>query len=114
MVKRKGVEALSATLHAISDPTRRAIVDRLARGPARITDVAQPFAMSLAAVSKHVKVLESAGLVRRTRQGREHTLELEAAPLREVVSWASRYEQYWTERLDRLEAFFKNKHRSPT
>lgn len=110
-VKRVLVESLSTTLLAISDPTRRAIVDRLARGPARITDVAQPFAMSLAAVSKHVKVLENAGLVRRTRQGREHTLELDAAPLRAVASWARRYEQYWTERLDRLEDYFKN--RSP-
>lgn len=106
------VESLSTTLLAISDPTRRAIVDRLARGPARITDVAEPFAMSLAAVSKHVKVLEKAGLVRRTRQGREHTLELEAGPLREVASWTARYEQYWTERLDRLEAYFAN--RRPT
>jgi DNA-binding transcriptional ArsR family regulator len=103
------VETLSTTLLAISDPTRRAIVDRLARGPARITDVAQPFAMSLAAVSKHVKVLEAAGLVKRTRQGREHTLELEAAPLREVASWATRFEQYWTERLDRLEDYFKTR-----
>lgn len=98
--------ALDATLHAISDPTRRAILDRLTRGPTRVTDVAEPFTMSLAAVSKHIKVLEKAGLVRRARNGREHTLELEAAPLKEVVQWASRYEQYWTERLDRLEAFF--------
>ncbi|HVV85369.1 MAG TPA: metalloregulator ArsR/SmtB family transcription factor [Kofleriaceae bacterium] len=103
------METLSATLQAIADPTRRAIVDRLARGPARITDVALPFAMSLAAVSKHVKVLERAGLVRRTRQGREHTLELDAAPLREVASWAERYEQYWNERLDRLEDYFRNR-----
>lgn len=105
------MESLSTTLLAISDPTRRAIVDRLARGPARITDIAAPFSTSLAAVSKHVKVLEKAGLVRRTRQGREHTLELDAGPLREVASWAARYEQYWTERLDRLEAYFKS--RSP-
>ena len=103
------VETLSTTLLAISDPTRRAIVDRLARGPARITDVAAPFAMSLAAVSKHVKVLEHAGLVRRTRQGREHTLELDAAPLREVASYAAQFQQYWTERLDRLEAYFANR-----
>ena len=103
------METLSTTLQALSDPTRRAIVDRLARGPARITDVAAPFAMSLAAVSKHVKVLEQAGLVRRTRQGREHTLELDAAPLREVASYAARFEQYWTERLDRLEAYFANR-----
>lgn len=103
------MQTLTATLTAIADPTRRAILDQLARGPARITDVAQPFAMSFAAVSKHVKVLESAGLVKRTRQGREHTLELEAAPLREVASWAARYEEYWTDRLDRLESFFQNR-----
>jgi len=100
---------LDSVLAAVSDPTRRAIIDRLARGPARVTDVAEPFDMSLNAVSKHLKVLESAGLVRRSRQGREHVLELDATPLREVARWVSRYEQYWTERLDRLEAFFKEK-----
>ena len=103
------MEQLSTTLQAIADPTRRAILGRLSTGPARITDLAEPFAMSFAAVSKHVKVLEKAGLVKRTRQGREHTLELEAAPLRAVASWAARYEQYWTERLDRLEAYFANR-----
>jgi DNA-binding transcriptional ArsR family regulator len=97
---------MDTAISAISDPTRRAILDRLARGPARVTDVAAPFDMSLAAVSKHVRVLERAGLVRRTRQGREHTLELEAAPLREVARWVSHFESYWSERLDRLEAFF--------
>jgi len=100
---------LDATLSAISDPTRRAILERLSRGPARVTDVAEPFAMSLAAVSKHVKVLETAGLVRRARNGREHTLELEAAPLREVARFVARYEEYWTDKLDRLEAFFKDR-----
>ena len=105
------MESLSTTLAALADPTRRAIVDRLTRGPARVTEVAAPFAMSLAAVSKHLKVLEKAGLVRRTRHGREHSLELDAAPLREVASWAARYEQYWTERLDRLEAYFANRSR---
>jgi DNA-binding transcriptional ArsR family regulator len=94
---------------AIADPTRRAILDQLARGPARVTDVAEPFAMSLNAVSKHIKVLERAGLVRRTRLGREHTLELEPSPLRAVSRWTSRYEQLWTERLDRMEAFFAEK-----
>jgi DNA-binding transcriptional ArsR family regulator len=99
-------DGMNSVISAISDPTRRAILDRLARGPARVTDVAAPFSMSLAAVSKHVKVLEHAGLVRRARNGREHTLELEAAPLREVVRWASHFESYWNQRLDRLEAFF--------
>ena len=98
--------ALDPVIAAIADPTRRAILDRLAQGPARVTDVAAPFAMSLNAVSKHVKVLERAGLVRRARQGREHVLQLDAKPLREVVRWGFRFEQFWNERLDRLEAFF--------
>jgi DNA-binding transcriptional ArsR family regulator len=105
--------AFDAAISAISDPTRRAILDRLARGPARVTDVAAPFDISFAAVSKHVRVLERAGLVRRTRQGREHTLELDAAPLRAVEAWVSRFESYWTERLDRLEAFFTARDRAP-
>jgi DNA-binding transcriptional ArsR family regulator len=96
-------------LVAIADPTRRAILDRLARGSARVTDVAAPFDMSLAAVSKHVQVLERAGLVRRARRGREHTLTLDARPLRQVNRWTSRYERFWNERLDRLEAFFAQK-----
>ena len=103
---------LDHVLVAISDPTRRAILDRLTRGPARITDVAEPFEMSLAAVSKHVRMLERGGLVRRARRGREHTLTLDARPLRRVVQWTSRYERFWTERLDRLEAFFAQKGQS--
>jgi DNA-binding transcriptional ArsR family regulator len=94
---------------AISDPTRRAIIERLTRGPTRVTDVAAPFDMSLNAVSKHIKVLEAARLVRRTRQGREHTLELDPAPLREVARWASDIERFWSTRLDRIEQFFEEK-----
>lgn len=100
---------LDHVLTAIADPTRRAILERLARGPARVTDVAEPFEMSLAGVSKHVRVLERAGLVRRARRGREHTLTLDARPLRRVMRWTSHYERFWTERLDRLEAFFAQK-----
>jgi DNA-binding transcriptional ArsR family regulator len=100
---------LDHVLAAIADPTRRAILSRLARGDARVTDIAAPFAMSLAAVSKHVQTLERAGLVRRERRGREHTLSLDARPLRQVVRWTSRYERFWTERLDRLEAYFAQK-----
>ncbi len=96
---------------ALSDPTRRAIVERLTRGPTRVTDVAAPFDMSLNAVSKHIKVLEGARLIRRTRQGREHTLELNPAPLREIARWASDMERFWSERLDRLEQFFEEKKR---
>lgn len=100
-------------LAALSDPTRRAILQRLAAGPARVTDVAEPFAMSLNAVSKHVKVLELAGLVRRARHGREHTLELDAAPLREVARWTHRYERFWSERPDRLDALFAGRNQAP-
>lgn len=99
------IGSLDSVFAAIADPTRRAILDRLMRGPARVSDVAAPFAMSLNAVSKHVKVLERAGLVRRARSGREHTLELEAAPLRAVAQYGTRFARFWTARLDRLEAF---------
>ncbi len=94
---------------ALSDPTRRAILERLTRGPTRVTDVAAPFEMSLNAVSKHIKVLEAAHLVRRTREGREHVLELDPEPLREVARWASNIERFWSERLDRIEQFFEEK-----
>lgn len=94
---------------ALADPTRRAIVERLTRGPTRVTDIAAPFEMSLNAVSKHIKVLEAARLIRRTRQGREHTLELDPGPLREVAQWASDIERFWSERLDRIEQFFLEK-----
>jgi DNA-binding transcriptional ArsR family regulator len=96
---------------ALSDPTRRAIVQRLARGPTRVTDLAAPFDMSLNAVSKHIKVLEAARLVRRTRQGREHTLELDLAPLAEITRWTSEIEMFWSSRLDRIEQFFTDKKR---
>jgi len=94
---------------AISDPTRRAIISRLARGPARISDVAAPFSMSLTGVCKHVRVLERAGLVRRARHGRENTLALSVGPLRDVARWISRYERFWNARPDRLEGFFAAK-----
>src|SRR5215471_13050041 len=90
---------LDHVMAAIADPTRRAILDRLTRGPARVTDVAAPFSMSLNAVSKHIKLLERAGLIHRARQGREHVLELDAEPLRELVRWGFRFEQYWNQRL---------------
>jgi DNA-binding transcriptional ArsR family regulator len=100
---------LDSVILAISDPTRRAIIGRLARGPARISDVAAPFPMSLTGFCKHVRVLERAGLVRRTRHGRENTLELSAEPLRDVARWISTYERFWNARLDRLEGFFAAK-----
>jgi DNA-binding transcriptional ArsR family regulator len=100
---------LDSVMAAISDPTRRAIISQLARGPARISDIAPPFPMSLTGVCKHVRVLERAGLVRRTREGRENTLELSAKPLREVARWIFQYEQFWNTRLNRLDKFFTAK-----
>jgi DNA-binding transcriptional ArsR family regulator len=98
---------------AISDPTRRAIIEQLALGSARISDLAEPFSMSLTGFCKHVRVLERAGLVRRTRHGRENTLELHPEPLRDVARWILKYEQFWNTRLDRLEKHFAtNKERS--
>ena len=101
--------SLDNVIVAISDPTRRAIINRLARGPARISDVAAPFSMSLTGVCKHVRVLERAGLVRRTHHGRENTLELSAEPLRDVTRLISRYERFWNASLDRLQGFFAAK-----
>ena|ERR1700693_192777 len=100
------MDTLSAALSALSHPSRRAIVARLSRGSARVTDIAAPFDMSLNAVSKHLKVLEQAGLVRRVRQGRDHVMEFEAEPLREIAGWLHVYERFWNDRLDRLQTFF--------
>jgi DNA-binding transcriptional ArsR family regulator len=76
-----------------------------------VTDVAKPFEMSLNAVSKHLKVLERAGMLKRVRKGREHLLELRAGPLREVATWTARYERFWNDRLDRLEQFLETPHK---
>jgi DNA-binding transcriptional ArsR family regulator len=101
--KRGSINRVTA---AISDPTRRAILERLARGPAHISDVAVHFRMTLTGFCKHVRVLERAGLVRRTRHGRNKTLALSPEPLRGVAQWVLKYEQFWNARLDRLQEFF--------
>jgi DNA-binding transcriptional ArsR family regulator len=100
---------LNTVLGAISHPSRRAILHRLADGPARVTEIAAPFKMSLNAVSKHLKVLEGAGLVERDVQGRDHVIRFRGEPLRLVSDWVHEYERFWTERLDNLEQFFKSK-----
>jgi DNA-binding transcriptional ArsR family regulator len=92
---------------ALADPTRRAIVKRLARGEARVTDIARPFAMSLNAVSKHILVLERARLVRRRRQGREHLLSLNPLPLGEASDWIGEYRKFWEQSFDRLDEYLK-------
>jgi DNA-binding transcriptional ArsR family regulator len=88
---------------ALADPTRRAIVGRLARGEARVTDVAAPFPISLNSVSKHVRVLERAGLVRRRIEGRDHFLSLDVAPLDEAADWITAQKALWAWRLGELE-----------
>ena len=94
---------LNQTLMALADPTRRAILQRLSRGEARVTELAHPFAMSLNAVSKHIRVLEGARLVRRRRAGREHLLSLRPEPLDEAARWIEAQRAMWTSRLDVLE-----------
>ncbi|MBL8548439.1 MAG: winged helix-turn-helix transcriptional regulator [Hyphomonadaceae bacterium] len=99
---------LDGVFHALSDPTRRAMLRELAAGERKIGDLAAPFAMSFAAASKHVKVLETAGLVRRRIEGRTHLCSLEARPLRDAESWMRFFESYWGERFDKLEALIDN------
>lgn len=100
----KNTERLDAIFHALSDPTRRAMLDGLASGPRNVGDLAAPFDMSLAAASKHIKVLEKAGLVSRSVQGRTHVCSLDALPMHAGVEWLRHYEKFWNQRLDALEA----------
>jgi DNA-binding transcriptional ArsR family regulator len=95
-------QTLDHTLVALADPTRRAILQRLATGEARVTEIAKPFAMSLNAVSKHILVLERAHLVRRRKVGREHILSFTPEPLDEAAAWIAAQRAFWTERLDVL------------
>jgi DNA-binding transcriptional ArsR family regulator len=96
---------LDRVFSAVSDPTRRAILARLADSDARVTDVASAFPISLNSTSKHIRVLEGAGLVRRTVRGREHILSLDAAPLAEAAEWIEHYHRFWSRQLASLEAF---------
>lgn len=98
---------LDNTLIALADSTRRAILERLSRGPAKVTEVAAPFSISLNSVSKHIRILERAGLVKRTVSGREHRLALEPAPLNEITDWMEHHRAFWTQRLDALEALLR-------
>lgn len=98
---------LDRTLAALADPTRRAIVARLTEGDARVGEVAEPFDMSLNAVSKHLKVLEGAGLVRREVRGREHWLSFDGAPLAAASDWIDFYRRFWEGRLDALAQFLR-------
>lgn len=100
-------DQLSATFAALSDPTRRAILARLALGETSVTNLAEPFPISLPAVSKHLKVLERAGLVKQSRNAQWRPCRLDAAPLKEAASWLALYKVFWDESLDRLDDYLQ-------
>jgi DNA-binding transcriptional ArsR family regulator len=98
---------LNKTFAALADPTRRRILAHLARGDRRVTDLARPHDMSLPAVSKHLRVLENAGLLRRRRYGRVHEMRLDAKPLKQAAQWVEEYRKFWEASLDRLAAYLE-------
>src|SRR5213083_3420316 len=98
---------LNRTFAALADPTRRRLLAHLARGDQRVTHLARPHAMSLPAVSKHLRVLESAGLLRRRRYGRVHEMHLDAEPLKQAAQWVEKYRKFWEGSLDRLAAYLE-------
>ena len=109
-------KVLDRTFGALADPTRRRILAQLAKGEECVTNLARPHAMSLAAVSKHLIVLEKAGLLKRRREGRVHTLALEAKPMQEAMAWLDRYRKFWEANLNQFEKYLdeledkENKH----
>jgi len=103
------MDRLTDVLTAISHPTRRAIIGNLAGGPARFLDVAEPFDVALNAVTKHLKLLERAGLIEREKQGREVLISLRPEPLRLVAGWVHEYERFWNGKLDQFEGYFQAK-----
>jgi DNA-binding transcriptional ArsR family regulator len=100
---------LDRVFFALADPTRRAVLVRLADGELTVTAIAAPFGISLAAVSKHIRVLEEAGLVKRTRAGREHRLQFVPQPLRAAVEWANRFERLWSDQLQSIKEIAERK-----
>src|SRR2546421_7263706 len=101
------IDRLDRTFAALADPTRRAIVARLAVGEASVTELAAPFEFSLPAISKHLKVLERAGLIARGRERQWRPARLEAGPIKEVAEWAERYRRFWEESYDRLDEYLE-------
>ena len=101
------IDQLSMTLAAIADPTRRAILARLGAGEATVSELARPFEMSLPAISKHLKVLEHAGLIIRGRDAQWRPCRLEAGPLKEVAAWVEHYRRHWEQSLDRLDDYLR-------
>ena len=101
------MDQLTDVMTALSHPTRRAIIQRLANRPARFLDIAKSFDTALNAVTKHLKLLERAGLIERRKQGREVYISLRGEPLKEVAVWVHEYERFWNERFDEFERYFK-------
>ena len=108
------MDQLTDTLIALSHPTRRAIIEHLASGPARFLDVAKPFHTALNAVTKHLKLLERAGLISREKRGREVFISFRGEPLRDLAQWMHGYERFWNERLDRFQQYFDDKEEEKT
>jgi DNA-binding transcriptional ArsR family regulator len=108
------VDSLSSTFAALADPTRRAILGRLAEGDATVNQLAEPFPISVQAVSKHLKVLERAGLVARGREAQWRPCRLDPAPLKDVAAWVERYREMWEQRLDRLDDYLRQMQREET
>ena len=100
-------DTLSTTFAALADPTRRAILARLSQGEASVSDLSRPFSMSAPAVTKHLKVLQRAGLISQSRQAQWRPCKLQAKPLMEAADWVAQYRQHWEERLDRLEDYLQ-------
>ena len=100
-------DRLSETFGALADPTRRAILARLASGEASVTELSEPFAMSMPAISKHLKVLERAGLIARGREAQWRPCRLQAAPLEDVAGWVEHYRRFWEQSLDRLDDYLR-------
>lgn len=100
-------DVLSTTFAALADPTRRAILARLSTGETSVTELARPFKMTMPAISKHLKVLERAGLIQRSREAQWRPCRLNAKPLEDVAGWVEHYRQFWEERLDRLEVYLR-------
>jgi DNA-binding transcriptional ArsR family regulator len=107
------MDHLSETFQALADPTRRAILARLALGESSVNELAKPFAMSLPAVSKHLKVLERAGLISRSREAQYRPCKLEAQSLKDIDEWLGEYRRFWEARFDRLEVYLKNLQSKP-
>lgn len=109
----KHTDQLTLTFAALADPTRRAILDRLAEGERSVTDLAAPLDMTLPAVSKHLKVLERAGLIERSRRAQWRPCRLQARPLEDAADWIGNYRRFWDEKLDRLDAYLQGIQKEP-